>query len=93
MIPLTNPSLELKYSKNRRINQYRSLTISAIKLLVDYSFPKMCLKVDRNNKEFCFEIYLFRIKNGIELDMGEVERFRNFWGSGLKIKIVTEDYL
>lgn len=70
-----------------KFREYRGYRISALKLLIEYTFSGFAIKVEPNYREFRFDIFLSK-KNketGDNINVVEVEKFRKFYGKGFHI--------
>lgn len=76
----------------RVLNEYRGFRLSTVKLIIEYSFPGHLIKVERNNRELRFDIYLREFGDKV-LNLIELERFKKYYGKGLNIIIYSEKSL
>lgn len=94
----TMPKKEVFCKEYRKIRAYKGFELSSLKRIVDYSFDGFVLKVEKNNAEFRFDIYLRRehTDDGSDINMKEVEKFRKFYGKGFNVILLSgedEGYL
>lgn len=76
--------------KNNRIFYcYRGFRLSTVKLLIEYTFPGFTNRIESNNSEFRFDIYLCKHhkETDAEINSTEVDRFRKFYGAGFNVII------
>lgn len=73
-------------TENRVFTWYRGFRLANVKMIVEYSFSGCVIKINQNNHEMRFDIYLRK-----ELvDLKELEKFRKFWGKGFNVILLSE---
>jgi len=85
------PLLCAIYNK-RKFRTYKGFTLASLKKLIDYLFPGYTLKIEQNNKNLCFDIYLCMIKKETkeEINKSELERFQKYFGNGFNVILWSE---
>lgn len=73
----------------KQLNSYRGFRLGCVKLIVKYSFQGYELKIEQNNRELRYDIYLLENhkETGEIINLFEVERFQKFYGKGFNIII------
>lgn len=71
----------------RTFSRYRGFRLGNVKLLVEYIFPGFILKIEQNNRDLRYDIFLRKNnkETNEEINLKEVERFRKFYGKGFNI--------
>lgn len=81
-----------KNGDERIFNLYRGFRPAAVKLLVEYLFSGHLLKIEQNQRELRFDIYLCKLHKDTlrEVDMREIDKFRKYYGRGFNVIVWTQ---
>lgn len=78
--------------KKSSFSCYRGFRLASVKLVVEYLFSGYILKVEQNNKELRYDIYLRtqRVNTKEEINFTEIQKFRHFYGRGFNVILLSE---
>lgn len=74
------------------MTEYRGYRLPSLKLLIGFCFPGHLIKIERNNKELRFDIFLSKNhqEDDHEINMEEVNKFRKYYGKGFNIILMEQ---
>ena len=72
-------------TKTKRFNYIRGVNLSTARRIVKYEFRDFLIRVDQNDREHTYDIYL---KEGVEQE--RIEYFQEYWETSYRIFITTE---
>lgn len=80
-------------NKKRFFKMYRGFKLATVKLLVEYNFSGYILKIEDNQADSRFDIYLTKTNktSSQEINMKEVEKFSKFFGKGFNIILLERN--
>lgn len=76
----------------RSFQSYRGFTLPSVKLLIGYLFAGYVLKIEKNNQQLRYDVYLRSLNDTTneQINVIEVDKFLKFFGKGFNIIILSQ---